>query len=306
VKSGCLKPEHLNKQAAHKAGFVNILGRPNVGKSTLMNAMVGEKLSIITSKAQTTRHRIHGIVNGEDFQVVFSDTPGILDPNYKLQEVMLKQARSALTDADVFLFLIEPGAEPNEENYFIQRLKKTRSPLLLVINKIDLTNQEALETLVEQWQGVLPMAEIYPISALKNFNVDRVFRRIIELLPASPPYYPKDMLTDKSERFFAGEIIREKILMHYKQEIPYSVEIEINSFKEEARLIRISAVIYVEKESQKGILIGHQGTALKRIGKEAREDMETFFSKKIFLELFVKVQKGWRNDERNLKKFGYR
>lgn len=296
----------MNNPAPHKAGFVNILGKPNVGKSTLMNAMVGEKLSIITSKAQTTRHRIHGIVSSDTYQVVFSDTPGILDPHYKLQEAMLKQARTALTDADVFLFLTEPGDEPDMENYFVQRLKKTRIPVLLIINKIDLTDQPKLERIVEQWHHVLPDAEIIPISALKNFNIEQVFKRIIDLLPESPPFYPKDMLTDKSERFFAGEIIREKILLHYRQEIPYSVEIEISAFREEMRIIRISAIIFVEKDSQKGILIGHQGSSLKRIGKEAREEMEQFFGKKIYLELFVKIQKGWRNNERNLKKFGYR
>jgi len=296
----------LNKQQTHKAGFVNILGRPNVGKSTLMNAMVGEKLSIITSKAQTTRHRIHGIVNTDQYQAVFSDTPGILDPNYKLQDKMLKEARSALTDADIFLFITEPGETPDPENYFVSRLKKTKIPLLLIINKIDLTDQGTLEDIHEDWSNILPNAEIFPISALKNFNIQNVFNRIIELLPESPPYYPKDMVTNKSERFFAGEMIREKILLHYKQEIPYSVEIEINSFREESKIIRISALIFVEKDSQKGILIGHQGTALKRIGREARQEMESFFGKKIFLELFVKVQKGWRNSERNLKKFGYR
>jgi GTPase len=296
----------LNKSDKHRAGFVNILGRPNVGKSTLMNAMVGEKLSIITSKAQTTRHRILGIVNGDDFQVVFSDTPGILAPNYKLQEVMLKTARSALTDGDIFIYITEIGEEPGREEFFIEKLKKSKAPVLLLINKIDLSDQATLEKSVEQWNTILPGAEIFPVSALKNFNIDNLFKRILELLPESPPFYPKDMLTDKSERFIVGEIIREKILNHYKQEIPYSVEIEVEAFKEEHKLIRIQAVIHVEKESQKGILIGHKGESLKRIGRESRLEMEVFFNKKVFLELFVKVQKDWRNNERKLKNFGYR
>lgn len=289
----------------HKAGYVNIIGRPNVGKSTLMNAMVGEKLSIITSKAQTTRHRIHGIVNTPDYQVVFSDTPGILEPEYKLQENMLKAARSALVDADVLLYMTEAGIKPDEENDFIRRLQKTRVPVLVVINKIDLSNQEKVTEAISLWEEVLPKAEIIPISALKKFNVDRVYKRIIELLPESPPYYPKDALTDKSERFMAGEMIREKILMQYKQEIPYAVEVEIESFKEDSKLIRISAVIYVERESQKGILIGNEGKALKRVGRESRLDMEAFFVKKVFLEMKVKVNKDWRKSEKQIKKFGY-
>lgn len=296
----------LNSTKQHKAGFVNILGRPNVGKSTLMNAMVGEKLSIITSKAQTTRHRIHGIVNGDDHQVVFSDTPGILDPNYKLQEYMLKSARGALADADIFLYITEAGEPPGKEAFFIEQLKKTEVPVLVVINKIDRSDQAALEEMVLQWQELLPDAEIFPTSALKTFNVDNLFRRILELLPESPPFFPKDMLTDKSERFLVSEFIREKILMHYKQEIPYAVEIEVESFKEEEKIIRIRSVIFVEKDSQKGILIGHKGAALKRVGMEAREEMETFFNKKVFLELYVKVNKDWRNNENKLKKFGYR
>lgn len=297
---------HLNNTSQHRAGFVNILGRPNVGKSTLMNAMVGEKLSIITSKAQTTRHRIHGIVNGDDYQVVFSDTPGILEPNYKLQEFMLKSARAALSDADIFLYITEAGEPAGKETFFIERLKEAQVPLLLVINKIDLSDQASLENMVGQWQELLPAAEIFPVSALKKFNVDQLFRRILELLPESPPFFPKDMLTDKSERFLAGEVIREKILLHYKQEIPYSVEIEVESFKEEVNIIRMRAVIYVERESQKGILIGHKGASLKRVGQEAREEMELFFNKKIFLELYVKVDNDWRNNEKKLKKFGYR
>jgi len=290
----------------HRAGFVNILGRPNVGKSTLMNAMVGEKISIITSKAQTTRHRIHGIVNGDDFQVVFSDTPGILDPNYKLQEYMLKSAKGALSDADIFLYLTEAGEPPGKEQFFVDKLSKTKIPVLLVINKIDLSDQEKLETQVSDWHALLPKAEIFPVSALRNFNINNLYMRILELLPPSPPFFPKDMLTDKSERFLTGEFIREKILLHYKQEIPYSVEVEIESFHEEKNIIRIRAVVYVEKDSQKGILIGHKGEALKRVGKESREEMEAFFGKKIFLELYVKVQKDWRSNDRKLKNFGYR
>lgn len=290
---------------AHKAGFVNIIGRPNVGKSTLMNAMVGEKLSIITSKAQTTRHRIKGILNTPAYQIIFSDTPGILDPNYKLQEAMLKAARSALVDADVLIYLTEVGENPDLENPFIQKVANAKVPVLLVINKIDLSNQEEVESHLEAWNQALPKAEIIPISALRNFNVDFIFNRILEHLPESPPYYPKDALTDKSERFFVGEMIREKILLYYKQEIPYAVEIEIESFKEDLKLIRISAIIYVERESQKGILIGNEGKALKKVGRESRLDMESFFNKKIFLELRVKVKKDWRNNERLVKKFGY-
>ena len=290
----------------HKAGYVNIIGKPNVGKSTLMNAMVGEKLSIITSRAQTTRHRIHGILNTPDYQIIFSDTPGILDPSYKLQETMLKAARSALVDADVLIYLTEAGELPDPEDPFLKRIAKARIPVLLVINKIDLSNQEEVGRCMEQWSGILPKAEIVPISALERFNVDSVFKRILELLPESPPYFGKDALTDKSERFFAGEMIREKILLHYKQEVPYAVEVEIESFTEEPGLIRIRANIYVERESQKGILIGNAGNALKKVGRESRLDMESFFQKKVFLELRVKVKKDWRNNERFIKEFGYR
>ena len=289
----------------HRSGYVNILGKPNVGKSTLMNAMVGEKLSIITSKAQTTRHRIHGIVNTPEYQVVFSDTPGILEPSYKLQEAMLKAARSALVDADVLIYLAEIGDKPDPEDPFLKKLAAMKIPVLLVINKIDLSNQEQVEAAMETWNQVLPAAEKIPVSALENFNVDFVFNRILHHLPESPPYYPKDALTDKSERFIAGEMIREKILIQYKQEIPYAVEVEIESFKEENRLIRIYAVIFVEREGQKGILIGNEGKAMKRVGREARIDMESFFNKKVFLELKVKVKKDWRNNERQIKKFGY-
>jgi GTP-binding protein Era len=289
----------------HRSGYVNIIGKPNVGKSTLMNAMVGEKLSIITSKAQTTRHRIHGIVNTPGYQVVFSDTPGILEPSYKLQEAMLKAARSALVDADILIYLAEIGDKPDPEDAFLKKLAAMKIPVLLVINKIDLSNQEQVEAAMETWNHLLPTAEKIPVSALENFNVDFVFNRILHHLPESPPYYPKDALTDKSERFIAGEMIREKILIHYKQEIPYAVEVEIESFIEENRLIRIYAVIFVEREGQKGILIGNEGKAMKRVGREARIDMESFFNKKVFLELKVKVKKDWRNNERQIKKFGY-
>ncbi|TFH26930.1 MAG: GTPase Era, partial [Bacteroidia bacterium] len=258
----------------HKSGFVNIIGKPNVGKSTLMNAMVGEKLSIITAKAQTTRHRIHGILNTAEYQIIFSDTPGILEAKYKLQENMLKAARSALVDADILIYLIEIGERPDPENEFLQKVSKAKVPVLLVINKIDKSSQEEVISCMEQWEQLLPKAEKIPISALKKFNVESVFNRILHHLPESPPYFPKDALTDKSERFFAGEMIREKILLHYKQEIPYAVEVEIESFKEDTKLIRISALIYVERDSQKGILIGNEGKALKRVGRESRLDME--------------------------------
>ena len=295
----------MSSPSEHKAGYVNIVGKPNVGKSTLMNAMVGEKLSIITSRAQTTRHRIHGILNTPEYQIIFSDTPGILDPSYKLQENMLKSARSALVDADVLIYLTEAGEKPDPENAFIHKVAGTRVPVLLVINKIDLSNQKEVELCMEQWNEVLPLAEKIPISALRNFNIELIFNRILHYLPVAPPYFAKDALTDKSERFFTGEMIREKILLYYKQEIPYAVEVEIESFKEDEKLIRIRALIYVERESQKGILIGNEGKALKKVGRESRLDMETFFQKKVFLELRVKVKKDWRNNERFIKNFGY-
>ena len=295
----------MSSPSEHKAGYVNIVGKPNVGKSTLMNAMVGEKLSIITSRAQTTRHRIHGILNTPEYQIIFSDTPGILDPSYKLQETMLKSARSALVDADVLIYLTEVGEKPDPESAFIQKVAGTRVPVLLVINKIDLSNQKEVELCMERWNDVLPLAEKIPISALRNFNIELIFNRILHYLPIAPPYFAKDALTDKSERFFTGEMIREKILLYYKQEIPYAVEVEIESFKEEEKLIRIRALIYVERESQKGILIGNEGKALKKVGRESRLDMETFFQKKVFLELRVKVKKDWRNNERFIKNFGY-
>jgi GTP-binding protein Era len=289
----------------HKAGFVNIIGNPNVGKSTLMNALVGERISIITSKAQTTRHRIMGIVNGEDFQIVYSDTPGVLKPNYKLQESMLGFSRSALSDADVLLYVTDVVEQEDKNADFLEKVKENEAPVILIINKIDLTDQSALEQLVDRWRTQLPRAEILPVSALNNFNLDVLLKRIKELLPESPPFFDKDALTDRPERFFVNEIIREKILLNYDKEIPYSTEVVVESFKEEKNLISINAVIYVERDSQKGIIIGKQGKSLKRVGMEARKDLEAFFDKKIFLELFVKVEKDWRNKERKLKGFGY-
>ncbi|MBN2699130.1 MAG: GTPase Era [Bacteroidales bacterium] len=290
----------------HKSGFVNIIGKPNVGKSTLMNLLVGEKLSVITSKAQTTRNRILGILNGSDYQIVFSDTPGILEPSYKLQEIMLKSTRSALEDADVIIYLTDISEKPNPDEEFIRKIRSAEVPVLLVLNKIDLSDPDSVLELIGQWNTVLPDAEKIPASALKRFNVDFIFERILHHLPVALPFYPKDQLTDKSERFFAGEFIREKILLHFKQEIPYSVEIEIDHFKETGNLLRIHGIIYVERESQKGILIGRNGLALKRVAREARLEMEQFFRKKIFLELLVKVKKDWRNNEREIRKFGYR
>ena len=290
----------------HKSGFVNIVGNPNVGKSTLMNALVGEKISIITSKAQTTRHRILGIVNGEDFQIIYSDTPGVLKPNYRLQESMLNFSRSALTDADVLIYVTDVFDSYDKNADFVEKVNLNTAPLLLIINKIDLIDEEKLIVLVEKWKLLTPRAEIYPVSALEKFNIEPVFKRIKELLPESPPFFDKDQLTDKSERFFVTEIIREKILMNYEKEIPYSVEVEVEQFKEEGNLIRINAVIYAERDSQKGIIIGHGGKSLKKVGTEARKDLEQFFDKKVFLELFVKVEKDWRNKDIKLKDFGYR
>jgi GTP-binding protein Era len=289
----------------HRAGFVNIIGKPNVGKSTIMNAMTGENLSIITSKAQTTRHRIQGIVNGKDFQIVYSDTPGILKPGYKLQEYMLKFARTAITDADVVLYVTDVKENTENAEDIIGRLNKLKVALLVLINKIDLSGQEKVSQLMKEWQEALPRATVIPVSALEAFNLDRVFELILENLPESPPYYPKDKLTDKSERFFVSEIIREKILLNYRQEIPYSVEVMVESFKEEKDIINISCMIYVERDSQKGILIGHQGKGLKKVGSQARVDIEDFLGKKIFLETRVKVKKDWRNDGRFLKQSGY-
>ncbi len=290
---------------AHKSGFVNIVGNPNVGKSTLMNALVGERLSIITSKAQTTRHRILGIVSGEDFQVVLSDTPGVIKPAYELQQSMMDFVRNALDDADVLLYMVEIGEKALKDEAFFGKIRDAKIPVLLLLNKIDTSTQEELETQVAYWQEQLPKAEIFPISALQGFGVEAVFERILERLPEGPAYFPKDQLTDKPERFFVSEIIREKILQHYKKEIPYSVEIETESFEETEDIIRINAVIMVERDSQKGILIGHKGSALKRVGSEARKDLEAFFAKKVFLELFVKVNKNWRSNPRQLRRFGY-
>lgn len=289
----------------HKSGFVNIVGNPNVGKSTLMNALVGERISIITSKAQTTRHRILGIVNGEDFQIVYSDTPGVLKPNYRLQASMRKFSYSALSDADILLYVTDVFDSKEKNNDFLERVNKNPAHLILLINKIDLINQEKLETLVDEWSVLLPRAEILPISALKNFNIVELFERIKELLPESPPFFDKDQLTDRPERFFVTEIIREKILMNYQKEIPYAVEVVVEQFLEEDNLIKINAVIHVERESQKGIIIGRAGKSIKKVGIEARKDLEAFFEKKIFLELFVKVEKDWRNKRNKLRGFGY-
>ncbi|WP_370479978.1 GTPase Era [Tamlana flava] len=290
---------------SHKAGFVNIIGNPNVGKSTLMNAFVGEKLSIITSKAQTTRHRILGIVNGDDFQVVLSDTPGIIKPAYELQESMMDFVKSAFEDADVLLYMVEIGEQELKDEAFFKKITSSKIPILLLLNKIDKSNQEQLEEQVQLWAEKVSNAEIFPISALTGFNVKEVFNRILDLLPESPPFYPKDQLTDKPERFFINETIREKILLHYKKEIPYAVEIETEEFLEEEKIIRVRAVIMVERETQKGIIIGHKGSALKRVGVEARKDLETFFGKQIHIELYVKVNKNWRSNQNQLKRFGY-
>lgn len=289
----------------HKAGFVNIIGNPNVGKSTLMNALVGERLSIITSKAQTTRHRILGIVNGEEFQVIFSDTPGIIKPAYEMQESMMQFVKSAFEDADVLVYMVEIGEKDLKDEAFFNKIVHAKIPVLLLINKIDNSNQEQLEEAVQMWKEKVPNAEIRPISALNNFQVPEVFSRILELLPESPPYYPKDALTDKPERFFVNETIREKILLNYAKEIPYSVEVETEEFKEDDHIIRIRAVIMVERETQKGIIIGHKGAALKKVGMQAREDLEKFFDKQIHIELYVKVNKDWRSNVRQLKRFGY-
>lgn len=291
--------------SVHKAGFVNIIGNPNVGKSTLMNAFVGEKLSIITSKAQTTRHRIFGIVNGNDFQIVFSDTPGIIKPAYELQESMMDFVKSAFDDADVLIYMVEIGEKALKDETFFKKIVGTKIPVLLLLNKIDTSNQEQLEEQVQLWQEQVPNAELIPISALEGFNVENVLNRVVELLPESPPFYPKDQLTDKPERFFVNEIIREKILLNYKKEIPYAVEVDTEEFFEDEKIIRMRAVIMVERDTQKGILIGHKGAALKRVGVQARKDLETFFGKQVHIELYVKVNKNWRSNENQLKRFGY-
>lgn len=289
----------------HKAGFVNIVGNPNVGKSTLMNLLVGERISIATFKAQTTRHRIMGILNTDDMQIVFSDTPGVLKPNYKLQESMLNFSESALVDADVLLYVTDTIEKPDKNADFMEKVRRVKVPVLLLINKIDLTNQEDLVKLVEEWHEMLPDAEIIPVSAKAKFNVDVVMKRIKELIPDSPPYFGKDQWTDKPARFFVNEIIREKILLYYDKEIPYSVEVVVEEFKEEAKKIHIRAVIYVERDSQKGIIIGKQGKALKKVATEARRELERFFGKTIFLETYVKVDKDWRSSDKELRNFGY-
>ena len=289
----------------HRSGFVNIIGNPNVGKSTLMNALVGEKLSIITAKAQTTRHRIMGLVNGDDFQVVFSDTPGILKPYYKLQESMMKFVDTAIGDADVILYVTDVVEKYDKNSDYITRLRDIKIPVILAINKIDLTHADALDQLVEAWRNLLPHAFIYPISAGEKFNIDGVFKRILSLLPESPAYFDKDALTDRNLRFFASEIIREKILLNYDKEIPYCTEVVIERFKDDDDKYAIEAVIHVARDSQKGILIGRQGLMLKKTGTQARKDMENFFEKKVFLRLFVKVNPNWREDPRQLRQFGY-
>jgi GTP-binding protein Era len=289
----------------HKAGFVNIVGNPNVGKSTLMNALVGERVSIATFKAQTTRHRIMGIYNTEDMQIVFSDTPGVVKPNYKLQESMLNFSNSALMDADILLYVTDVVEKADKNDDFIKKVREQKAPILLLINKIDLTNQDELIKLVDMWKESIPQAEIIPISALLKFNVDYAMKRIKELLPESPPYFDKEQWTDKPARFFVTEIIREKILLYYDKEIPYSVEVAVEQFKEDAKKIHINAVIYVERDSQKGIIIGHQGKALKKVSTEARIDLEKFFGKTIYLETFVKVDKDWRSSDKELRHFGY-
>ena len=289
----------------HKAGFVNIVGNPNVGKSTLMNQLVGEKISIATFKAQTTRHRIMGIVNTEDMQIVFSDTPGVLKPNYKMQEMMLQFSESALADADILLYVTDVIEKPEKNTDFLEKVAKMQIPVILLINKIDESDQKTLVILVEKWHGLLPKAEILPISAKNKFGTDTLMKRVKELLPESPAYFDKDQLTDKPAKFFVSEIIREKILRYYDKEVPYSVEVVVERFKEDEKKIHINAVIYVERDSQKGIIIGHQGQALKKVSTEARKSLEKFFDKKIYLETFVKVDKDWRNSQKELGNFGY-
>jgi GTP-binding protein Era len=290
---------------SHKSGFVNIIGNPNVGKSTLMNALVGERISIITKKAQTTRHRIMGIVNGDDFQIVYSDTPGVLKPAYKLQESMMKFVESALDDADVILYITDTYESPNKNQEFLDKIQNLGVPIILVINKVDLTTQEKVTEKVELWSQLLPKARVLPVSALHGFNTEGLITLIKELLPEGPEYFSKETLTDKTMRFFASEIIREKILLHYQKEIPYSVEVEIEEYKEGAKLDSIRAIIYVSRESQKAIVIGHQGKMLKKVGIESRLDLEKFLEKKVFLELFVKVDPDWRDNDNKLKRFGY-
>jgi GTPase len=290
---------------AHKAGFVNIVGNPNVGKSTLMNALVGERLSIITSKSQTTRHRIIGIDNTDDYQIIYTDTPGVLKPHYKLQESMMKFASSALEDADILLYVTDVYEKIDKNEEFLQKVRGVECPVLLLINKVDLSNQEKLEEMVDTWKEMLPNAIIIPISALSKFNLDNLMKTIIEMLPEHPGYYSKEELTDKSQRFFVSEIIREKILLYYQKEVPYSTEVEITDFKEKESITAIRAVIHVARETQKGIIIGHRGAALKKLGTEARKSIEAFLGQKVFLELFVKVSKDWRDNDKTLRNFGY-
>ncbi len=289
----------------HRSGFVNILGNPNVGKSTIMNALVGEKLSIITSKVQTTRHRIIGIVNGDNFQIVYSDTPGILKPRYKLQEAMMYSVNKAITDADIILYVTDVKEKPGAEKEYVERIRSTGIPVIVAVNKIDLSDQEKLEKIVETWHDLFPLSPVIPVSALNRFNLETLLNAILTVLPYGEPFFPKDQLTDRYERFFASEILREKILENYQKEIPYSVEIEIESFKEKPELIKIRALIHVVRESQKGIIIGHKGAMLKKTGTEARIEMEDFFGRKVFLELYVKVTKDWRDKPAMLKRFGY-
>ena len=290
----------------HRAGFINIIGNPNVGKSTLMNNLVGEKLSIITSKAQTTRHRILGIVNGDNFQLIFSDTPGIIKPSYELQDSMMDFVKSALEDADILLYMVEIGEKSIKDSEVHDKIQSAKIPTIILLNKIDLSTQEDIKNQINIWSNQYPDTEIYPVSALNNFNTEKVINRIIELIPESPAYFPKDQLTDKPERFFVNEKLREKIFLYYNKEIPYSVEVQTEEFKEEESIIRIRSLILVERESQKGIIIGHNGVALKKIGSKARIDLEKFFGKKIFIELYVKVSKNWRSNSNQLRKFGYK
>ncbi|MCK5782493.1 MAG: GTPase Era [Flavobacteriales bacterium] len=289
----------------HRAGYVNIIGNPNVGKSTLMNALVGEKLSIITSKAQTTRHRILGILNGDDFQILFSDTPGIIKPAYGLQESMMDFVKSAFHDADILIYMVEVGEKELKDEAFFNKIRNAKVPVLLLVNKIDTEDQKSVEDRIDYWKEKVPNAMVLPISAKEGFNVNVVFDKILELLPESPAFYPKDQLTDKPERFFVNEIVREKILIHYKKEIPYAVEVVTEDFFEEEEIIKIRTIIYVERETQKGILIGHKGNMLKRVGTEARKDLQKFFEKHVFIELVVKIDKNWRSNSRQLKKYGY-
>ncbi len=298
--------ENQQDTIKHKAGFVNIIGNPNVGKSTFLNAILDYPLAITTPKAQTTRHRILGILNGENYQAVFSDTPGVIQPAYELQKYMMKEVEEALEDADILLLMTEPGDKELKDEKFFEAIRNSKVPLLVLLNKIDLSNQEETERLVAQWKEKLPRAEVYPVSALHHFGIDQVKNRIIDLLPENPPFFPKDQLTDKNERFIVSEKIREKILKYYKKEIPYAVEVVVESFKEDEKIIRIDATIYVERPTQKGILIGHRGEALKRVGTEARKELEALFGKKIFLKLFVKVRKDWRKDDNWLRRFGYK